>query len=130
MSIKNILIVDDEKELRELMAEMIGQEGFHCLQAKDGKEASEILEKETIDLLITDMRMPRMDGAQLLAWCRHKHLHFPVIFITANVELLPHDEVALSDCCAALLRKPISIDVLIEAIKAADQRNHHRLCAI
>ena len=128
MSIKKVLIVDDEKYLRELLAEMIGEEGFQCLQAEDGKHASEILEKETIDLMITDMRMPRMDGAQLLAWCRQKDLHFPVIFITANVELLPHDKVALSDCCAALLRKPVSIDVLIEAIKAADLRNHYRLC--
>lgn len=95
---------------------------------KDGVEAKDILEQENFDLLITDFRMPRMDGANLLEWCRAQKIHFPVIFITANADLLPKEKLALNDCCADLLSKPISIETLIKSISDAKIRNHNLNC--
>ena len=76
MKVKKILVVEDDLTLRELMVDILIGEGFHCLDAPDGLAASEILKQETIDLLITDFRMPHMSGVDLLDWCREKKLHF------------------------------------------------------
>lgn len=123
-----ILVVDDEKEILEIILDLLQAEGYQCLSAHDGLEASQILEKEEIDLLISDFRMPRMDGNELLKWCREKGKHFPVIFITGNPELLEKEKYSLQDCCAALLHKPIAFDVIVEAIDAARTRNHQWEC--
>lgn len=128
MKIIKILIVEDDFTLRELMVDILTGEGFHCLDAPDGLAASELLKQETIDLLITDFRMPHMSGVDLLNWCREKKLHFPVIFITANVDLLPVERFALSDCCAALLSKPIGIEDILTAISQAEKRDHRSHC--
>ncbi len=128
MKIEKILVVEDEENLRELLVEILRGEGFTCFEAPNGLAATEILNKESIELLVTDFRMPHMTGVELIYWCREKKLHFPVIFITANVDLLPHETLALSDCCAALLNKPIGIDELMTAIANAEVRYHHFHC--
>lgn len=131
MSIKTkILIVEDDVSIREILKDILIDEGFDCDEAEDGKAASELLEKNKYDVLISDFRMPRMDGAQLLRWCRDHEIHLPIIFITANKELFPEEKLALNDCCAALLQKPIDIDTLIQAIEDAKVRNHHRHCQL
>lgn len=119
MTIKRILVVEDEHTLRGLMVEILQGEGYTCFEASHGLAAIEILNNEPIDLLITDFRMPYMSGVELLEWCRIKKLHFPVIFITANVDLLPKEEMALSDCCAELLNKPVGMFELLDAITKA-----------
>lgn len=123
-----ILIVDDEKDIREILIDLLSGEGFECTTASDGKEASEILGRKPFDLLITDFRMPHMDGPELLNWCRNNDIHFPVIFVTGNLELLPKEKVALKDCCAGILRKPLAFNELLIAIDDARNRNHHREC--
>lgn len=123
-----ILYVEDDNYLREVITELLRGEGLECTSAADGIEAIRCLETQKFDLLITDIRMPRMDGTQLLIWCRKNCFHFPVIFITANDELLPIDHVALKDCCASLLKKPVGLDVLLRAIEAAKAREHNFHC--
>jgi CheY-like chemotaxis protein len=61
-------------------------------------EAIEKLSKEAFDLLISDFRMLRMSGFELLRWCREHDFHFPVIFVTANKVLFPEERIALDDC--------------------------------
>ncbi len=123
-----ILIVDDEPAIREIFVDFLTGEGFACRDAGDGIEAIEILKKEKFDLLITDFRMPKMNGAELLQWCRQNEIHFPVIFITGNPELLPIERIALKDCCAALLCKPVELENILIAVEDAKVRNHHRHC--
>lgn len=123
-----ILVVDDEKEILEIVIDLLSSEGYQCDSARDGVEATQFLEKNEIDLLISDFRMPKMDGSELLKWCRDQGKHFPVIFITGNPELLDKEKYSLQDCCAALLHKPISFDVIVEAIDAARTRNHQWEC--
>ena len=123
-----ILIVDDEPIIRELLVEILTMEGYSCTTASDGLEASKTLQQNKFDLLITDFRMPNMNGSDLLKWCRENDQHFPVIFITGNPELLPEEKLALGDCCAALLSKPVYVDQLLKAIEEARARNHQWMC--
>jgi DNA-binding response OmpR family regulator len=69
-----------------------------------------------------------MNGVELLNWCRNEEIYLPVIFITANLELLPDEKLALKDCCSALMQKPIDFDELLLAIESAKKRNHDRDC--
>lgn len=125
-----LLIVEDDDAIREILTDLLVDEGYECASACDGVKATELLSVSSFDVLISDFRMPRMNGAELLEWCRARGLHLPVIFLTANKDLFPHEKLALNDCCAALLQKPIDIDHLILAITDAKTRNHHRHCQL
>ena len=59
-----VLIVDDEKEIREAIALYLKNEGIHAVQAKDGSEALEVLDKEEVHLIIMDVMMPKIDGIE------------------------------------------------------------------
>jgi len=128
MKIKKILLAEDDQDIREVIADVLLNENFEVDCADNGLEATKKLATQSYDLLISDFRMPKMDGAQLLNWCRENNFHFPVIFITANRELFPLEILALNDCCASLLNKPLNLDSLLEEIVKADQREHLRNC--
>ena len=61
-----LLVVDDEKSMREFLEIMLTKEGYEVLVANDGEQACEILNKETFDLVITDIRMRNIDGIGVL----------------------------------------------------------------
>ena len=65
-SSKNVLLVDDYKPHRDSLAKILEGEGFLVFPANDGEEALDILRQEFIHLVITDLKMPRMDGVELL----------------------------------------------------------------
>jgi len=124
-----ILIAEDDPPIRDVLEEVLVSEGFEVELAPDGLAARQRLEREpNFDLLISDFRMPRMDGADLLAWCRTSGIHFPVVFMSADRILLPKEEVALGDCCASVLQKPFRLEKLLEEVIAAKARNHAREC--
>lgn len=72
----NILVVDDEEEIRNTLARHFELEGYHVEVAENGKAALEILKKTRIEVVITDIKMPVMDGTELL---REIKYHFPMI---------------------------------------------------
>jgi DNA-binding NtrC family response regulator len=80
-----ILVVEDNKDMREYLQEVMDDAGYDSLTAADGLEAMTIIEndKEMIDLLITDVRMPGMQGGELLSLMRAKRSEAPVVVITA-----------------------------------------------
>ena len=61
-----ILVVDDEKSMREFLEIMLAKEGYETIVANDGEQACEILDKETFDLVITDIRMKNINGIGVL----------------------------------------------------------------
>lgn len=123
-----ILWAEDEETLRDVMCELMRSEGFHCTPVEHGLKAKELLQNEKFDLLVTDFRMPEMDGAHLLFWCRQNDYHIPVIFITAAVEREPIEELALQDCCCSLIRKPCGVEDLLREIEKARKRRHEFSC--
>lgn len=78
-----ILIVDDEEKLRNLLSMMLESQGHMVDKAGDGKEGFLKQVDETYDLVISDIKMPEMDGKDLIAQMRSNKIHTPVIFITA-----------------------------------------------
>lgn len=123
-----ILVAEDDASIREILLEILEGEGFTAVGAIDGQDASEKIQLAPFDLLISDFRMPRMNGAELLQWCRTNGFHLPVIFITANRDLFPEEKLSLTDCCAALIQKPLDIDHLLVAIKDSQNRSHRVDC--
>ncbi|MBR4209954.1 MAG: response regulator transcription factor [Lachnospiraceae bacterium] len=77
-----ILIAEDDEELKVLFSEVLMRAGYHVLTAKDGEEALERL-AEPVDLLVTDVRMPRMSGLELVSFLRKTGRNMPVLMITA-----------------------------------------------
>ncbi len=80
---KSILLVEDEKMLRESLAELLRQEGYQVTEASNGREGYDQILKQPFDLVMTDMRMPEMDGMGLLQNVKLAAPNTPVVVITA-----------------------------------------------
>ena len=80
-----ILVCDDDKEIVEAIEIYLTQDGHQVLEAYDGIEAVEILKKESVDLLIMDIMMPRMDGIRATLKIREEH-NIPIIILSAKSE--------------------------------------------
>ena len=81
----NILVVDDEKEIADLIEIYLVSDGYKVFKAENAAQGLEILEKEEIHLAIVDIMMPRMDGITMTMKLREKH-DFPVIMLSAKSE--------------------------------------------
>ena len=79
----NVLVVDDEPKLCDLLSSALSQNQIQVFTASNGLQALQALEQEDIDLVISDWRMPGMDGPQLLAEVKLRYPHVPVIVMTA-----------------------------------------------
>ena len=82
MSGDRILLVEDDKEIREGVEIFLKSQGYQVYQAADGLEGLEILKNHEIDLAIVDVMMPRMDGITMTARLRETY-DFPVLFLSA-----------------------------------------------
>ena len=112
---KTILIVDDEVSLRELSAEYLTQEGYQTFQAENGIEALAILEKENIDLVISDIIMPIMDGHILVEKVKMLYPDIKIQLISGyiNPEEVPESN---KELYRALLKKPVSASDLLQRV--------------
>ena len=79
----HVLIVEDDKEIREGIEIYLKSQGYQVYQATDGVEGLEVIDQEEIHLAIVDIMMPRMDGITMTAKLREKY-DFPVIFLSAK----------------------------------------------
>src|SRR4051812_28313799 len=86
------VVADDEPRLRQVLARLMTGDGFTCLEAPTGADALQLIEQYPVSLLLTDLRMPKMDGMELLARVREQHPDVAVILITAVADV----EVALN----------------------------------
>jgi CheY-like chemotaxis protein len=111
---RRILIVDDEPLIREVLAEVLADEGYAVHSAADGQEAVEAVSVETPDLVITDVLMPRLSGWELLDRVRQHHPLLPVIVISAVGQRAARPE-RLSDH-TVFLAKPFALDDLLALV--------------
>jgi len=109
-----ILIVDDEFGLAEMLREMLRESGFDVTLAINGRLALEILHESKVDLVLTDMMMPVMDGAELAAAMRSddKYRKTPIIMMTSLPTALPPPDSPFD----AVLRKPFTPERLLETM--------------
>lgn len=113
-----ILVVDDERNIREGLRKALELDGYSVATAADGKEALGVLSAEEIDLVIADLRMPRMSGDQLLKRVAEHHPSVRVIILTghATVEVAVQ---AMRDGAYDFLEKPVNLDRLGLLVKRA-----------
>ena len=82
---KRILVVDDEKSVRDSIKSLLEDTGFYSVQtAQDGEAAISVLKQQIFDLLITDYSMPKMNGYELFIRCKVISPKLPVLFVTGN----------------------------------------------
>jgi len=81
---KRILVVDDHKNMRGLVTELLSTMGYTILEAQDGKEAMRLVEIGPIDLVMTDLKMPEMDGIELTRAIRRMRPDLPIIVYSAH----------------------------------------------
>jgi DNA-binding response OmpR family regulator len=117
----NILIAEDEMDIRNLLKLQLEQEGYSVFDANDGIEALEILQQKAIDLAILDVMMPRLDGFNLLRRIRQTS-NIPVMFLTARGDDM--DKVlGLGLGADDYLVKPFSMAELLARVGAQLRRN-------
>lgn len=118
----NILIVEDDKNTRKLLSAILTNNNFNPISVINGYAALEIIEKEHIDLIITDIMMPEMDGIELISKVRESYPNMPVIILSAKHSKEDKNTgfiVGTDD----YLTKPFDHDELILRIKALLRRS-------
>ena len=117
----NIALVDDDKNILASVTMLLEQEGYHVRSYTDGASALTALSATPPDLAILDIKMPRMDGMELLRRLR-QNAEIPVIFLTSKDEEI--DELmGLNAGADDYIRKPFSQRLLLERVKAVLRRN-------
>jgi two-component system NtrC family response regulator len=113
---KTILIVDDEPNYLVVLTELLREEGYDVFTAQCGEEGLKIVKEIDLDLVITDMKMPGMDGLALVEEIKFYYKNLPVIMITACGEKGKALD-ALQAGANNFLVKPLNNDTLLSAIK-------------
>ncbi|MBK7403613.1 MAG: sigma-54-dependent Fis family transcriptional regulator [Phycisphaerales bacterium] len=113
-----MLIAEDETLLRQSLAELLQQEGYQVVEAGNGREAFDLAIKQPFDLVITDMRMPEMDGMTLLARLQELAAQTPVIVVTA-FGTVESAVAAMRGGAADYLLKPMQFDEVLMRVRRA-----------
>lgn len=113
---KTILIVDDEQGYRDLLNMELSDQGYRVLTADGGPEALEILRKERVELIITDMKMPKMDGLDVVIASRRLRPGIPIILMTGYA-VEERVQEALARKASVCLRKPFDMGELISLVE-------------
>jgi two-component system response regulator AtoC len=115
-----ILIADDELNIRKVLAATLRREGYEVLTAKDGEEAIDLLGSGKVQVVVTDLKMPNVDGIELLRHVQRNHPQVPVIIITAHGSIDNAVE-ALKNGALDYVTKPFDkaelINIITKAVK-------------
>ncbi len=112
---KNILVVDDEENIREIISEFLQSFNYYVVEAANGEEALTACTKTDFNLIITDIRMPKMNGLKLLKTIKTLRPDIPVILMT-GYEPSKSQEESLDIKADGYLLKPFSLNSLRQSI--------------
>jgi nitrogen regulation protein NR(I) len=122
---KQVLIVDDEPNLRKILSAQLGRDGYDVLTADDGEQGLQLLKEHHIDLVITDLKMPKVDGMTLLRRALEEEPELPVVLITAHGSIDTAVE-ALKSGAFDFVTKPFDKDevrqIVAKALKTRELR--------
>jgi DNA-binding NtrC family response regulator len=118
----SLLFVDDEPVLRSLMAERLGERGFNVVEAEDGERALTLLEEFAFDIVVTDLRMPGIDGMQVIEAARGRYPGIVAIVITGYGTVKDAVD-AIKRGASDFLAKPFQFDEMMHVLqKSLEQR--------
>jgi DNA-binding NtrC family response regulator len=120
---KSVLVVDDDQDLRYILSVRLVSAGYLVYGAANGMEALLQLEKYSVDVVLTDYRMPKMDGFEFLSLCRLKWPGTPVVVFSAEQDDMAHE--AVERGAFAWVRKGSDYTMLLEILAAAVQQSIH-----
>jgi DNA-binding NtrC family response regulator len=114
---KNILLVDDEKQILHSLAEGLCcyHHDWNVLTAENGRQGATIIDSELVDVVVTDLRMPGMDGHELLRYIRKTKPDLPVIVMTADWVQELEDEI-LPLGAVQCMKKPFDLAEMVSSI--------------
>ena len=125
-----ILVVEDDTELRKLFCTVLRDNSFIPIEAGNGEEALDILDKEYIDLIISDIMMPKMDGYEMTKQLRQAGIDIPILMITAKDGIFYKRE-GFSSGTDDYMVKPVDVNEMIWRVQALLRRSQsihdHRL---
>lgn len=116
-----ILVVEDDNSLKRLFCKTLEKNNFHTFPAGNASEALNILDNETIDLIITDIMMPGMDGFSFIRQLRDANIDLPVLIITAKSDILDK-QVGFQSGADDYMVKPIDIHEMVLRVNALLRR--------
>lgn len=116
-----ILVVEDDKELNHLFCRTLVRGGYKTFSAMDAMEGLEILDNEIIDLIISDIMMPEMDGIEFVTQLREAHINTPIMMITAKGDILDKQSGFLAGADDYLV-KPINLQEMLLRVQALLRR--------
>lgn len=118
----NILLVEDEKTMSMIIADMLRREGYNVIEAFDGQQGLDLFRRHRPQAVIADVMMPKLDGFEMVSRIRHIDTNTPVLFLTAKsaiTDLVKGFEIGAND----YLKKPFSMEELLVRLKAMLRRN-------
>jgi nitrogen regulation protein NR(I) len=122
-----VLIVDDEPNLRKVLSTQLSRDGYDVLTAEDGEQGLSLLREHHIDLVITDLKMPKVDGMTLLKRALEEEPELPIVLITAHGTIDTAVE-ALKTGAFDFVTKPFDKDevrqIVAKALKTRELRGH------
>ncbi len=113
-----VLVADDDPDVRELLARGLRAVGYEVVHARDGREAVELLDRESVDAIVTDIAMPEMSGIQLLRSIRSRNADVPVVLVTGSPDLETAMQ-AVKLGALVYLTKPVDLDELRRVLARA-----------
>ncbi len=116
-----ILVVDDDKNIRKLMTVVLESEGFTVISAPDGKKALDVMDKETIDIVIVDIMMPNIDGYEFTKCVREANAKLPIIMVSAK-QLAEDRKKGFVAGIDDFMVKPIDTEELVLHVRALLRR--------
>lgn len=120
-----ILIIDDNPEFRDILRRHLEANGHHTILAGDGEQGLALLEREAIDIVLTDILMPQRDGLEVLREARRRWPGLPVIAISGGGWIKATELLGMAERLGAdnVLQKPVRRDDLIRAVDEALSAN-------
>lgn len=116
-----ILVVEDDNSLRKLFCKTLQRNNYHTLEASCAEQALSLMEIETIDLIITDIMMPGMDGFEFIRQLREAFIDIPILIITAKSEIIDK-QIGFFAGADDYMVKPININELVLRVIALLRR--------
>ena len=116
-----ILVVEDDNELNQLFCRTLDRNGYSSLGAADAAQALDLLEKESVDLIISDVMMPGMDGFEFVRQLRDAQMTLPIMLITAKSDIKDKQSGFLSGADDYMV-KPVDLQEMLLRIQALLRR--------